>query len=168
MANLLARMVATSLKQALRLAEDAAGTAASFRPTTESVLHRIREAEELAAEHGDSVKQSAQADVLMRKWLRFLLIVGGEYGFREGDAPSLELVKHFTTYCFKERDNASSIGREGMGDSYELQVRARETSERGLHARVIVCACEPAYGACRVPGRFGTCSRSSCSRSSAT
>ena len=120
-----------SLKEALRAAEDAAATAASFRPTTESVLEVIREAEELAAEHGDSVKQSAQADVLMRKWLRFLLIVGGEYGFCEGDAPSLELVKHFTTYCFKTRDNVSSIGREGMGDSYELQVRA---SERALHA----------------------------------
>ena len=53
-----------SMKEALRAAEDAAATAASFRPTTESVLEVIREAEELAAEHGDSVKQSAQADVL--------------------------------------------------------------------------------------------------------
>ena len=120
-------MVAMNLKQALRLAEDAAGTAASFRPTTESVMERIREAEEQAAEHGDSVKQSAQADVLKRKWLRFLLIVGGEYGFCEGDAPSLELVKHFTTYCFKTRDKGSSIGREGMGDSFELQVRTSGT-----------------------------------------
>ena len=68
-----------------RTAEDAAATAASFRATTASVLEVIREAEELAAEHGDSVKQSAQADVLMRKWLRFLLIVGAEYGFCEGD-----------------------------------------------------------------------------------
>ena len=154
-----------SLKQALRLAEDAAGTAASFRPTTESVRQRIQEAEEQAAEHGDSVKQSAQADVLMRKWLRFLLIVGGEYGFCEGDEPSLELVKHFTTYCFVTRDNASSIGREGMGDSYELQVRA---SERGLHARAVACACKTACGACRAHGRYDTCLRSSSSRSLAT
>ena len=43
-------MVSMSLKQALRLAEDAAGTAASFRPTTESVRQRIQEAEEQAAE----------------------------------------------------------------------------------------------------------------------
>ena len=58
------------LKDALRAAEEAAGKAAAFRPTTESTLERIRAAEEQAEEHGDSVKQSAQADVLMRKWLR--------------------------------------------------------------------------------------------------
>ena len=123
------------------------------------MLERIREAEE----HGDSVKQSAQADVLMRKWLRFLLMVGDEYGFGEGDAPSLELVKHFTTYCFVTRHSVSSIGREGMGDSYELQVRA---SERAVHARVSACASETAP--CPVRRRYATCWRSLCSRSSAT
>ena len=54
------------LKDALRAAEEAAGKAAAFKPTTESTLERIRAAEEQAEEHGDSVKQSAQADVLMR------------------------------------------------------------------------------------------------------
>ena len=138
------------LKDALRAAEEAAGKAAAFRPTTESTLERIRAAEEQAEEHGDSVKQSAQADVLMRKWLRFLLIVGGEYGFKDGDAPSLELVKHFTTYCFVTRDNVSSIGREGMGDSYELQVRVCErVSER--------CMCEQARARERVDALTAWC-----------
>ena len=35
----------------------------------------------------------------------------------------MELVKHFTTYCFCMRDVVSAIGREGLGDSYELQIR---------------------------------------------
>ena len=32
-------------------------------------------------------------------------------------------VEHFTTYCFCTRDVASAIGREGLGDSFELQIR---------------------------------------------
>ena len=62
--------------------------------------------------NGDSVKQSAQADVLMRKWLRFLLLLGESYEYKEGSAPSLELVKHFVTYCFVTRDNVSAVGRQ--------------------------------------------------------
>ena len=30
---------------------------------------------------------------------------------------------YFTTYCFCTRDVGSAIGREGLGDSYELQIR---------------------------------------------
>ena len=66
------------MKEALRAAEEAAATAASFRPTTESVLELIRDAEVRGAGRGarrQCEALSAQADVLMRKWLRFLLIV---------------------------------------------------------------------------------------------
>ena len=79
----------------LKAAEEAAGAVEAFRPTASRVRQLIDEAEERAVLNGDSVKQSAQADVLMRKWLRFLLLLGESYEYKEGSAPSLELVKHF-------------------------------------------------------------------------
>ena len=73
------------------------------------------ELEERARLFGDSVKQSAQAKVLERKWLRFLLVHGEEYG--------TVLVEKFVTYSFCTRDRVSAIAREGLGDSFELQLR---------------------------------------------
>ena len=93
-----------------------AAAAATARPPRAS----IAELEERARLFGDSVKQSAQAKVLERKWLRFLLVHGDKYGFKESQGPSVKLVKHFVTYCFCTRDRASAIGREGLGDSFEL------------------------------------------------
>ena len=101
-----------AIVQMLKAAEEAAGAVESFRPTASSVRRLIDEAEERAVLHGDSVKQSAQADVLMRKWLRFVLLLGESYEYKEGSAPSVELVKHFVTYCFVTRDNVSAIGRQ--------------------------------------------------------
>ena len=63
------------------------------------------------------MKQSTQAKVLERKWLRFLLVHGDEYGFDEDVGPTVGLVEHFVTYCFCTRDRASAIGREGLGRS---------------------------------------------------
>ena len=37
------------------------------------------------------------------KWLRFLLVHGEEFGFDESVGPDVELVEHFTTYCFSAR-----------------------------------------------------------------
>ena len=91
--------------------------AAKHRPTAEHKRARIAELEERAKLFGDSAKQSAQAMVLERKWERFLLVHGDEFGFDACKGPTVELVKHFTTYCFCTRDVASAIGREGLGDS---------------------------------------------------
>ena len=57
-----------------------------------------------------------------RKWLQFLLVRAEEYSFN-ACAGSVELVKHFVTYAFCSRDLVSAIGREGLGDSFELQIR---------------------------------------------
>ena len=61
-----------------------------------------------------------------RKWLRFLLVHGAEYGFDKkrarADGRARENV-HDIEYCFCTRDLVSAIGREGMGDGYELQIR---------------------------------------------
>ena len=46
-----------------------------------------------------------------------------EYSFTACAGPSVELVKHFVTYAFCTRDLVSAIGREGLGDSFELQIR---------------------------------------------
>ena len=65
--------------QMLKAAEEAAGVVEVFRPTTSSVRWLIDEAEERAVLHGDSVKQPAQADVLIRKWLHLLLLHHGHH-----------------------------------------------------------------------------------------
>ena len=112
-----------SCKPRLSAAEAAEAEAASYRPSQQAKEARMAELEERARLFGDSVKQSAQAQVLERKWLRFLLVHSKTYGFNERKAPTVELVEHFTTYCFCTRDVASAIGREGLGDAYELQIR---------------------------------------------
>ena len=49
--------------------------------------------------------QSAQAKVLERKWLRFLLVQkhAEEYNFNACAGPSVELVKHFVTHALCTR-----------------------------------------------------------------
>ena len=91
-------------------AEMAEAEAAALRETPAQKRQRIAELEERARLYGDSVKQSAQAKVLERKWLRFLLVHGEEYGFNSSRGPTVELVKRFVTYCFCTRDNVSAIG----------------------------------------------------------
>ena len=109
-----------ALLQAAREAEE---DAAGHLPSAAEKQQQIAELEERAAEFGDPVKQSAQAKVLERKWLRFLLVHGDAYKFDARDGPNVELVRHFVTYAFCTRDSVSAIGREGMGDSFELQIR---------------------------------------------
>ena len=57
----------------------------------------MQELEERARLFGDPVKQSAQAKVLERKWLRFLTVYGDEYGFDESVGPDVDVVRHFVT-----------------------------------------------------------------------
>jgi len=105
-------------------AKQAEAEAAKYRSTPQQKQARIAELEERARLFGDSAKQSAQAKVLERKWQCFVLVHGNEYGFNEKKGPTVELVKKFVTYCFcTSRDVVSAIGREGLGDSYELQIR---------------------------------------------
>ena len=79
---------------AMDAAKAAEKVAASHRETPEQKQQRIAELEERAQLFGDPVKQSAQAKVLERKWLRFLLVHGEKYGFDECNGPTVELVKH--------------------------------------------------------------------------
>ena len=62
--------------KALQAARAAELDAASHRPTAAQKQQQIAELEERAVLFGDPVKQSAQAKVLERKWLRFLLVHG--------------------------------------------------------------------------------------------
>ena len=108
---------------ALQAAQAAEAKAAALRETPAKKQERIKELEERARLFGDSVKQSAQAKVLERKWLRFLLVHGETYDFDERVGPDVGLTEHFVTYCYCTRDLSSAIGREGLGDSFELQIR---------------------------------------------
>ena len=109
--------------KALQAARAAELDAVSHRPTAAQKQQQIAELEERAVLFGDPVKQSAQAKVLERKWLRFLLVHGETYKFDARVGPSVELVEHFVAYAFCTRDSVSAIGREGLGDSFELQIR---------------------------------------------
>ena len=60
----------------LAAARAAEAQAASHRETTADKERRIEELEERARLYGDSVKQSAVANALEKKWLRFLLVHG--------------------------------------------------------------------------------------------
>ena len=108
---------------ALAAAEKAEAKAAAHRETAQQKRARIAELEERAELFGDSAKQSYNAQCLQRKWQRFLLVHGEEYDFDGKSSPTVELVKKFVTYCYCTRDVVSAIGMEGMGDSYELQIR---------------------------------------------
>jgi hypothetical protein len=69
-------------RSALKVAKAAEAQAAAHRETPATKQQRVARARgEGEAVCGDSVKQSAQAKVLERKWLRFLLVHGEEYGF---------------------------------------------------------------------------------------
>ena len=107
----------------LQAAKAAERDAAAHRPSAAQKQQQIAELEERAVVFGDPVKQSAQAKVLERKWLRFLLVHGEAFKFDARVGPTVELVKHFVAYAFCTRDTVSAIGREGLGDSFELQIR---------------------------------------------
>lgn len=110
-------------KQLLEDAKKAEAAAEEHRDTPEKKSARMDELEERARLFGDSVKQSFNAQCLERKWQRFLLVHGDEIGFSEKKGPTVKQAQRFTTYCFCTRDVMSAIGREGMGDSYALQIR---------------------------------------------
>ena len=118
-------MVKTSkdLSKAVAAAAEAEQAAARQRDSPEKKQARMDELEERAWLFGDSVKQSYNAKCLERKWLRFLLVHGDEIGFKASIGPTVKQVERFVTYCFCTRDVVSAIGREGVGDSYELQIR---------------------------------------------
>ena len=63
---------------AMQVAQAAEAQAAAHRETPAQKRARIAELQERARLFGDPVKQSAQANVLERKWQRFLLVHGEE------------------------------------------------------------------------------------------
>ena len=84
------RVGAKQASSALKVAHLAEGAAAAHRESPQQKRQRIAELEERARLFGDSAKQSAQARVLERKWLRFLLVHGEEYSF----TPTTSLYGH--------------------------------------------------------------------------
>ena len=111
------------MASAVATAKEAEEAADGHRATAAKKTAQMDELEERARLFGDPVKQSYNAKCLERKWLRFLLVHGDEIGFEKSAGPTVEQVQRFTTYCFCTRDVVSAIGREGMGDYYELQIR---------------------------------------------
>ena len=153
----------------LQAAKAAERDAAAHRPSAAQKQQQIAELEERAVIFGDPVKQSAQAKVLERKWLRFLLVHGEAFKFDARVGPTVELVKHFVAYAFCTRDTVSAIGREGLGDSFELQIRymlakfvfvaLTYNGWTGLDAHELHVKAEPLYYTYQVRGVPRWCDR---------
>ena len=84
-------MPRSGVEPCLAAAQKAEAEAAKHRPTAEQKQARIAELKERARMFGDSVKQSAQAKVLERKWVRFLLVRGDKYGFSARKGPTVDI-----------------------------------------------------------------------------
>ena len=103
----------------LRQAEaaDAAARATLTTPEEERVI--IEAAETLAgSEAGVPAKSRAVVLRLESKWVDFLARHGQEYGWDESVGPTMEMAKHFQTWGFFHRTNFSTVGLDGMGDSW--------------------------------------------------
>lgn len=108
----------------MKAARAARAKADAFSPTDGAIRKKLAAAEKRAAAMGFVAKTESAYESLTRKWLRFLATHGEAYGWEECEGPTLEQVKHFTTYCYETRDcYESSAGLKGMGDSYELHIR---------------------------------------------
>ena len=98
-------------------AVDAAARAALPTPEEERVI--IDAAETLAgSEAGVPAKSRAVVLRLESKWCAFLERHGEEYGWDERVGPTMEMAKHFQTWGFFHRTNFSTVGLDGMGDSW--------------------------------------------------
>ena len=92
----------------LQAAKAAERDAAAHRPSAAQKQQQIAELEERAVVFGDPVKQSAQAKVLERKWLRFLLVHGEAFKF---DARVNKVIE------IRRRIPTSGISRFGLRES---------------------------------------------------
>jgi hypothetical protein len=87
----------------LKAARAARAKADSFSPTDAAVRKMLAAAEQRAAAKGFVAKTESAYESLARKWLRFLATHGEAYGWQEEEGPTLEHVKHCTTYCYETR-----------------------------------------------------------------
>jgi len=103
----------------LREAEAAEAAAQATLPTLEQERVIIKAAEALAgSEAGVPAKSRAVVLRLESKWLDFLEKHGVEYSWDKSVGPSMEMAKHFQTWGFFHRTNFSTVGLDGMGDSW--------------------------------------------------
>ena len=84
----------------------------------------IAAAEALASsEAGVPAKSSRVIASLLNKWVDFVEMHGDEYGYDAAAGPTVELAKHFSSWGFFNRESFSTVGLDGMGDSWgELAV----------------------------------------------
>ena len=112
-----------NIEELLRAAEPEAAEAAASAtlPTAEEERVIIDAAEKLAGgDAGVPAKSRAAVLRLETKWLDFLQRHGAEYKWDASVGPTLELVKHFQTWGFFTRRNFSTLGTDGLGDSWGL------------------------------------------------
>ena len=120
----IAASMANEIEELLRAAEAAEAEARATLPTAAEERAIVDAAEELAGgEEGVPAKSRAVVLRLETKWLQFLERHGEQYKWDACVGPTLELPKHFQTWFFFNRSNFSTLGCDGMGDSWgELAV----------------------------------------------
>ena len=113
---------AAALERAKRRREEALAAQAAHdaRVAADIALHFER-----AKEHGlveKTAGESGAAGKLHRKWKAWLGSQHGEAAAArlkaDGDAPTIEETKLFSTWVFTTRSTYSCVGRKGCGDSY--------------------------------------------------
>ena len=103
----------------LRQAEAAEAAARATLPTPAEERAIIAAAEALAgSDEGVPAKSRAAVHRLATKWCEFIEKHGTEYGWDECVGPTLEIAKHFQTWGFFTRKVFSTVGLDGLGDSW--------------------------------------------------
>ena len=123
----------------LEAAREAEEDAAGHRPSAAQKQQQIAELEERAAEFGDPVKQSAQAKVLERKWLRFLLVHGDTYKFdaRVGYCMDRDVCREIVQRFMPVRTAAVCAGQQLHTPRQELDPRWVAKSAEDCTARSV-------------------------------
>jgi hypothetical protein len=84
---------------------------------------RAAAAQKAAEEAGVDPKTKQQVKYLAGKLSAWLEVHGVAAGYDAAMGPTVEVMRHFQSYCFVHRKNYSLLGNQGMGDSFgALQV----------------------------------------------
>ena len=110
--RLAALMEQDEQEEALRLAEQ-----------RQAEWDRAAAAQKAAEEAGVDPKTKQQVKYLAGKLSAWLEVHGAAAGYDAAMGPTVEVMRHFQSYCFVHRKNYSLLGNQGMGDSFgALQV----------------------------------------------
>ena len=103
----------------LRSVAEAEAATHALLPTAADVREQIDAAEkEACGDGGTSAKSGGVIAQLQKLWREFAETHGDAYGLDASVGPTVDFVLHFQTWGFFNRTNFSTVGLDGMGDSW--------------------------------------------------